>query len=71
MGRVMMAVDDDCPAVGGNLKKARNIWGRLFLDFEPGGGGSKGVGAIFQGGDPGHRWELPGNYRDFIVVMVF
>ena len=19
----------------------------------------------------GHRWELPGNYRDFIMVMVF
>ena len=20
---------------------------------------------------PHHRWELPGNYRDFIVVMVY
>ena len=28
----------------------------LFRDFSP---------------SSGHRWELPGNYRDFIVVMLF
>ena len=29
LGRVMTAGDDDWPAVAGNLKKARRIWGRL------------------------------------------
>ena len=31
LGRVMMAVDDDWPAVAGNLVKARKSWGRLSL----------------------------------------
>ena len=30
LGRVMITGDDDWPAVVGNLKKARNIWGRLL-----------------------------------------
>ena len=29
------------------------------------------VKTIFFGTHYHHRWELPGNYRDFIVVMVF
>ena len=29
LGRVMTAGDDDCPAVAGNLNKARRSWGRL------------------------------------------
>ena len=29
LGRVMMAGDDDWPAVAGNLHKARRSWGRL------------------------------------------
>ena len=30
LGRVMMAGDDDWPAVAGNLAKARKSWGRLL-----------------------------------------
>ena len=29
MGRILTAIDDDCPAVVGNLGKARRSWGRL------------------------------------------
>ena len=29
MGRVMMAGDDDCPALAGNVQKARKSWGRM------------------------------------------
>ena len=29
LGRVMRNTDDDCPAVAGNLRKARVTWGRL------------------------------------------
>ena len=29
LGRVITAGDDDCPAVAGNLAKARRSWGRL------------------------------------------
>ena len=29
LGRVMTNTDDDCPAVAGNLRKARVTWGRL------------------------------------------
>ena len=29
LGRILTAVDDDCPEVAGNLGKARKIWGRL------------------------------------------
>ena len=29
LGRLLTATDDDCPAVAGNIKKARRIWGRL------------------------------------------
>ena len=29
LGRILTATDDDWPAVAGNIKKARRIWGRL------------------------------------------
>ena len=29
LGRILTAVDDDCPEVAENLGKARKIWGRL------------------------------------------
>ena len=29
LGRLLTATDDDWPAVAGNIKKARRIWGRL------------------------------------------
>ena len=29
LGRILTEGDDDCPAVAGNLGKARKIWGRL------------------------------------------
>ena len=29
LGRLLMARDDDWPAVAGNIKKARSSWGRL------------------------------------------
>ena len=29
LGRVMTAGDDECPAVAGNLAKARTSWGRM------------------------------------------
>ena len=29
LGRLLMATDDDWPAVAGNIKKARRSWGRL------------------------------------------
>ena len=29
LGRILTAGDDDCPAVAGNLGKARRSWGRL------------------------------------------
>ena len=46
---------------------------------DPGGGGGSGGshgevdkdGGVRAGRGSGHKWELPGNYRDFIVVMVF
>ena len=36
LGRILMVTEDDCPAVAGNIKKARRIWGRLarVLDRE-------------------------------------
>ena len=29
LGRLLTATDNDWPAVAGNIKKARRIWGRL------------------------------------------
>ena len=29
LGRVMKALDDDCPAVVGNLRKERKRWARM------------------------------------------
>ena len=29
LGRILMATDDNWPAVAGNIKKARRSWGRL------------------------------------------
>ena len=41
LGRIMMATDDACPAVAGNLKKARQIWGRLARVLSKGGADPK------------------------------
>ena len=51
--RVMTAGDDDWYAVVGNHQRARKSWGAVVADFDPGGGGSEGVGKFFQGGDTG------------------
>ena len=39
--------------VSGILYKGRNSWGGMSWIFEPGGGRSKGVGSLLQGGIPG------------------
>ena len=52
LGRVMTVSDDDWPAVVGNLKKARKIWGRLSRILIREGADPK-VSGHFQGSDPG------------------
>ena len=49
----MTVGDDDWPAVDGNVQKARKSWGQMSRKFEPGGGGPKDIGALFQGGSTG------------------
>ena len=62
LGRVFMAVDDDWPAVVGNLSKERKSWGRLSQILSQEGADPKVSGHFFigdtggvsvQGGDVG------------------
>ena len=47
LGRVMMVVDDDLPAVTGNLCKARKSWGRLLRILRQEGADTKVLGHFF------------------------
>ena len=45
---MMTAVNDDWPAVVGNIQRERKRWGQLSRIFEPVGGRSEGVRAFFK-----------------------
>ena len=47
LGRVMMVVDDDLPAVTGNLCRARKSWGRLLRILRQEGADTKVLGHFF------------------------
>ena len=49
LGRVMTAGYDNWPAVAGNLKKARKIWGRLRRILEREGATARISGAFSKG----------------------
>ena len=46
--QMMTAVNDDWPAVVGNIQRERKRWGQLSRIFEPVGGRSEGVRAFFK-----------------------
>ena len=65
LGRVMMAVDYDWPAVVGNLCKAREReLGSVVADIRLGGGGSTGVRTYFLSSDAGGVVVLGGDVGD-------
>ena len=49
----MTVVDDDWPAGVGNLQRVSKSWGYFLRILSLEGGGSKGVGTFFKGGDTG------------------
>ena len=64
LGCIMMASDDDWPALVGNLRKARKSWLWLFLEgvrdvFQGGGGGGSAFWVINVGNDHPHG-PVPG-----------
>ena len=48
LGRIMTEGDDDCPAMAGNLGKARKSWGRLQRILSREGANKRVSGNLFK-----------------------
>ena len=48
LGRILTTGDDDCPAVAGNLGKARKSWGRLKRILRREGADKRVSGNVFK-----------------------
>ena len=47
LGRVLAAEDDDCPAVVGNLRRARQKWARITRVLRKEGANARTLGQIY------------------------